>query len=309
MADMNGEQINIAVIGLGRMGRAISYRLHAHGYTVIGYDPSDNARAEVKKEGMHVVSTLHDACKYASIVWMMVPSDVVDQVLNEVKLFVPHNTIIIDGGNSNYSDSVRRAEELFTAGIQFLDCGTSGGIHGKDNGFCLMIGGNKAVYEQLVPLFMAVAAPDGHAYIGKSGAGHYVKMIHNGIEYALMEAYAEGFQLIKEGSFAAHNLNLKEIARVWNTSSVVRSWLLHLLYEILAQDHQFATISGRVPHTGMGLWTVQDAQASNVPVPVIKEALSVRIESQHTGGSYATKIVALLRNKFGGHDVGIVEKE
>jgi 6-phosphogluconate dehydrogenase len=211
--------------------------------------------------------------------------------------------IIIDGGNSKFSDSMRRAQELVKENIYFIDCGTSGGIHGSENGFCLMIGGDKTAYDRIEPLSKVIATPGGYAYCGPSGAGHYVKMIHNGIEYGILQAYAEGFHLLKDGAFKNEHLNLEKIASVWNHGSVIRSWILELVQDIMKEDPTLEDIKGTVASTGMGLWTVEEAHQSKIPVPVIEESLNVRKWSEKTGGNYATKVVAMLRNKFGGHAV------
>ena len=234
----------------------------------------------------------------------MVPQgELVDKVIAQLRPFLKAGDIVIDGGNSQFSDSISRAHDLALDNIFFIDCGTSGGIHGRENGFCLMIGGNKKAYDTIEPLCKAVSAPGGCAYVGPSGAGHYVKMVHNGIEYGLLQAYAEGFDLLKNGQFKDQQLDLAKIAQLWNHGSIIRSWILELVQEIMEDDSNLKGIKGNVASTGMGKWTVEQAHESGVSVPVIEESLEVREWSEKTGGNYATKIVAMLRNKFGGHAV------
>lgn len=293
--------MKVGLIGLGRMGSALAERLLAGGHEVVGFDPVEQMRVAAQQIGVLVVDTIAQVCQEVTIVWLMVPVDAVESVLEEVCRHVYAGAIVIDGGNSFYKDSQRRALVLAQDGISFLDCGTSGGVHGRAEGFCLMVGGDIAAYTKVCPLFVALAAPGGLAHVGPSGAGHYVKMVHNGIEYGLLEAYAEGFQLLKKGSFASDNLNLEEIARIWNVSSVIRSWILELTRQIFEQEQKLTEVSGEVAETGMGAWTVQEAHKHGIPVEVIEQADHVRAWSRETGGDYRTKIVALLRNKFGGH--------
>jgi 6-phosphogluconate dehydrogenase len=247
--------------------------------------------------------------KNIHIFWLMVPhGELVDQVIAQLRPLLKAGDIVIDGGNSNFSDSMRRAQELALGSINFIDCGTSGGVHGRVHGFCLMVGGNKKAYDHIEPLLHAVAAPDAYAYVGPSGAGHYVKMVHNGIEYGLLQAYAEGFHLLKDGQFKDEHLDLEKIAALWNHGSVIRSWILDLVQNIMKEDQNLHDIKGNVAATGMGKWTVEQAHAMNIPVPVIEESLKVREWSEKTGGNYATKVVAMLRNQFGGHAVSKEEK-
>lgn len=294
--------MKIGVVGLGRMGEAIAYRLYKAGYAVIAYDMSIDARNMVASYGVAVVDTIEALAQQVNIVWVMVPSgSVTTHVIQTLCALLPEHSILIDGGNSCFKDSIRHAQDALKKNISFLDCGTSGGVHGKEVGFCLMVGGDRAAYDKVYHFLQAIAAPKGCAYIGRSGTGHYVKMVHNGIEYALMQAYAEGFHVIKEGTFKQDNLNLADIADVWRHGSVIRSFLLDLSYAIFEKDQLLNSISGEVAQTGMGLWTQQEAEQNNIAVPVISESLRVRNWSCKTGGNYGTKIVALLRNQFGGH--------
>lgn len=297
--------MNVGIIGLGRMGSGVAQRLVQKGHTVVGYDPNSTTRTAAMKLGVSVVHSLQTLAQQTHIIFLFIPAgSIVDSVLNELLPYLRKGDIIIDGGNSNYQDSIRRSKQLFEKQMLFLDCGTSGGVHGKDIGYCLMVGGDRGAYMVAEPLFEAIAAANGCAYVGPSGAGHYVKMVHNGIEYALLQAYAEGFHLLKDGSFAAAELQLDVIARLWDQSSIIRSWILHLLDEILhEQDRDLSTIAGSIAESGTGRWTVEEGHKAGVPIDLIERALALRFESQKTGGNYATKLVALLRNKFGGHDV------
>jgi 6-phosphogluconate dehydrogenase len=296
---------NVAIIGLGKMGEALAYRAMQAEFKVFGFDVSADSCAVAAKNGVQIVSSLADfAEKDIHVFWLMVPQgELVDKVIAQLRPILKAEDIIIDGGNSKFSDSMRRAQELALNDIYFIDCGTSGGVHGRENGFCLMVGGNKKAYDMIESLLQAVATPGGFAYVGPSGAGHYVKMVHNGIEYGLLQAYAEGFDLLKNGEFKSEHLDLEKIAALWNHGSVIRSWILELVQNIMKEDQDLADIKGNVASTGMGLWTVEQAYKSDVSVPVIEAALAAREWSEETGGNYATKIVAMLRNQFGGHSV------
>ncbi len=296
--------MKIGVIGLGRMGEAIAYRLIEAGHEVIGFDTSADARKAVEASGGTTVTSITDLAKQAHIFWLMVPAgEVVDAVIKELHSHLSAGDIIIDGGNSKYTDSIRRAKELLQHEVFFLDCGTSGGVHGRADGFCLMVGGDNVIYTKIHSLLVAIAAPGGLAHVGPAGAGHYVKMVHNGIEYALLQAYAEGLHVIKEGSFKKQVLNLEEITRIWTQGSIIRSWILELAHGIVQKDPELKTVSGEIAESGMGKWTAQEAHKNNIPVSVIEESLNVRAWSRETGGNYATKLVAMLRKAFGGHAV------
>jgi len=232
----------------------------------------------------------------------MVPAgQPVDDVLAALTPHLNPNAIVIDGGNSFFKDSIRRHGQLAAKQIQFLDCGTSGGLHGKATGFSLMIGGNRPAFESIEPIFTAIAAPDGCLYVGPAGSGHFVKMVHNGIEYGLLQAYAEGFHLIKDGPYK--DINLADIAHVWNHGAIIRSWICQLAEEVLKKDQDLTGIQGSIGENLTGRWTVDTAKECNVPLPTIQQALDVRAWSRQTGGNYATKLVAVLRNAFGGHAV------
>jgi 6-phosphogluconate dehydrogenase len=294
--------MKFGIIGLGKMGMGIAQRVLAAGHTVYGYDPDVSARKNAAVLGMQICDTLVSIESTVEVIWIMVPAGTaVDDVINAVVPVIAKNCIVIDGGNSLYTDSVRRATQLATDGISFLDCGTSGGVHGLADGFCLMVGGGAAAYNTALPILEAIASPGGVAHVGPSGAGHYVKMVHNGIEYGLLQAYAEGFHLLKEGSYT--HLDLHQIAELWNTSAVIRSFILTLATNIFSHDQELQNIGGAIAESGTGKWTVENAHALHVPVDVIETALKVRATSRETGGNYATKVVALLREQFGGHAV------
>lgn len=294
--------MKLGVIGLGRMGAAIAQRAQKAGHCVLGYDPNIATQQEMQKLGIQIYETPAALAAEANVIWLMVPAGkIVDDTINHVMQSAKKDAIIVDGGNSNFIDSVRRAKELELKGFHFLDCGTSGGIHGLKDGFCLMIGGNLEAYKKIEPLLKAIATKDGYAHVGPSGAGHYVKMIHNGIEYGMLQAYAEGFQLLREGDYA--DLDLEQIAQLWQNGAVIRSWLLELAKNVFKEDQQFASIDGKIQEGGTGAWTVENAKKNNVPVPVIEASLKERAESRKTGGNFATKLIQMLRNAFGGHAV------
>jgi 6-phosphogluconate dehydrogenase len=285
------------------MGNAIAFRLLEAGHNVIGYDQGEEAKKLAEQMGVTMAHDLADLAKQTRAIWLMVPISSVDAVVDELKLYLKADDIIIDGGNSYYEDSMRRAKALATDGIIFLDCGTSGGITGRLGGFCLMVGGDEAAYTKIHSLLVAIAAPGGLGHVGPSGTGHYVKMVHNGIEYGLLQAYAEGFQIIKNGTFKKMGLDLEEISRIWNEGSIIRSFLLSLAHEVFKEGQGLRDVVGEVTEGGTGRWTVEEAKKHHISVPVIENALNVRAWSRESGGDYATKVIAMLRHKFGGHEV------
>lgn len=294
--------MKIAVVGLGKMGNALVYRLTNAGFQVIGFDPDVKARRKAAVYGAHVTDSLEHCAQQATVIWLMIPAgELVDNVLEQLKPYLQKESIIIDGGNSHFSDSVRRAKRLKSHGIHFIDCGTSGGLAGKRKGFSLMLGGDKKIIASIEPLFKALATSKGYAYMGPAGAGHYVKMVHNGIEYALLEAYAEGFHLLHSGSYK--NLDLETITQVWSHGSIIRSWILDLAHAVFKRDQNFDNVDGAIQESGMGAWTIQEAYAQKIPALLIEDALEIRAWSRQSGGNYATKLVALLRHEFGGHSI------
>lgn len=294
--------MNIGLIGLGKMGQAIAHRLLKAGHHLIGFDSAPTVVNYFKQIGGQGVDTIDALVEKARVIWLMVPAGKpVDDVLASLRPKLRSGDIIIDGGNSHFKDSVRRYNELQKINVHFLDCGTSGGLHGEQYGFSLMVGGDKPAFLAAEAIFKALAADQGYAYLGPSGAGHYVKMVHNGVEYALLQAYAEGFHLLKEGAY--HDLDLEQVCRVWNGGSIVRSWLVELARQVFEKDQALTSIGGQIGENKTGRWTVDDALEHKIPVKTLEQALAIRAWSRETGGNYATKVVAMLRNQFGGHPV------
>ena len=291
--------MELGMIGLGRMGGNMTTRLERDGHDVKTYDPGVESTAATLEE-------LRDQLDAPRAFWMMVPSgQVTEGTFQQLLTIAAPGDTIVDGGNSNFRDSQRRYAEARERGIHFVDCGTSGGIWGLENGYCLMVGGDDAAVSRLEPAFISLAPEDGYAHVGPSGAGHFVKMVHNGIEYGLMQAYAEGFEVMARSEF---DLDLHEIAGIWRYGSVVRSWLLELLYAAFEQEgSDLASIRGYVEDSGEGRWTIHEAIAENVPVPVITAALYARFSSRQDE-SFAAKVEAALRNQFGGHAVKAAEE-
>ncbi len=295
--------MELGFVGLGRMGGNMVERLLGGGHRVVAYDRSPEAvtRAVAKgAAGTGSFKELANALAPPRTVWVMVPAGpATEETVTALGELLASGDTIIDGGNSYFKDDCRRADELRPRGVHYLDAGTSGGIWGLKNGYCLMIGGERAVYARLEPIFKTLAPADGYGWMGPHGAGHYVKMIHNGIEYGMMQAYAEGFALLEKSEFG---LDLRAIAHLWNQGSVVRSWLLELAEMALEQDPKLAAIKGHVEDSGEGRWTVQDAIDKDVPAPAITLALFARFRSRQQD-SFADRMLAALRNAFGGHAV------
>lgn len=300
--------MNVGIVGLGKMGSAIAQRLVDAGYNVIGFDTDRQACQQAKENGVEIVDKLADVAQKARVIWLSLPAGlVVDEVIEQLMIAMKEGDIIIDAGNNHYIDSQRRASLLALRKIFFLDCGLSGGLQARGKGFCLMIGGDAASYTKVEAIFAAVAAPGGVAHVGSSGAGHYVKMVHNAIEYGLLEAYAEGLHLLHAGSFAKE-LDLANIADLWNHGSLIRSWLLEIAHTVLEQDEELKKISGEVAQGGTAQWASEDAKKRGIALPVIDEAIKARKESQKSGGNYATKLIAMMRHIFGGHAITVVKK-
>ena len=297
--------MQIAMIGLGRMGGNMTERLLRKGHSVVAFDRTPEVAAKYQKLGATGCSDLRavvDALTAPRVIWIMVPAgDPVDQTIATLTPKLSKGDIIIDGGNSNFHDSIRRGRELASSGIEFIDAGTSGGIWGLENGYCLMVGGNDAAVAHCEPIFRALAPDDGYAHVGPTGAGHYVKMVHNGIEYGLLQAYAEGYEIL-HASKTFPSLDLDQIANVWQHGSVVRSWLNELAAAAFARDASLSAIKGWVADSGEGRWTVQEAIDLDVPAPVITLSLQARFRSRQTD-SFGAKVIAALRNEFGGHAV------
>jgi 6-phosphogluconate dehydrogenase len=294
--------MRLAMIGLGKMGYNMTLRLLQGGHEVVAVDRNLDVARELAGKGAVFAENVADAItklQAPRIAWVMVPSQVTDAVINELADRLSKGDVLIDGGNSNWHDSRSRAEKLAAKGIHWCDAGTSGGIWGLKNGYCLMVGGAPEPVKLCEPIFKTLAPADGYAHVGAAGAGHYVKMVHNGIEYGLMQAYAEGFEIMKTSPYG---FDLHNIASIWGHGSVVRSWLLELLEDALAKDHDLKAIKGFVEDSGEGRWTVQAAIDQNVPAPIITLSLQTRFRSRQDE-SYGAKILAALRNEFGGHAV------
>jgi 6-phosphogluconate dehydrogenase len=293
--------MNIGIIGLGKMGQQLAIRLLKSNFIVFGFDVDEENSHRAGQFGVTMLPSVHAIVQKVELLWLMVPhGELIDSILKEVPTS-SKKCIVVDGGNSHYKDSMRRSIELEKQGIDFLDCGTSGGLAGGELGFCLMIGGAKDAYEKSIPVFKALAAPLGYAHVGPSGAGHYIKMIHNGIEYALLESYAEGFNLLKQGSFK--ELDLAQIAGLWENGSIIRSLICTLSRQVFERDTEFSSISGAIGENATGAWSLSEAKEQAQPVPLIEESLKIRAWSRKTGGDWRTKLVAELRHQFGGHPV------
>ena len=295
--------MELGMIGLGRMGANMAERLVLGGHRIISYDRSPEAIQRVVDKGAVGSRSLADFVQQLSqprAAWLMVPAgDPVDQTIEQLLPQLAKGDVIIDGGNSYYKDSIRRAEKLKQQGIYFVDAGTSGGIWGLKVGYCMMLGGEKEIVERLDPIFKTLAPKDGYLHVGPNGAGHFVKMIHNGIEYGMLQAYGEGFELLKASGF---DLDLGKIAHLWNQGSVMRSWLLELAESAFNKDPELASIKGYVEHSGEGRWTVLEAVERNVPASVLTLSLFARFASRQED-SFSAKVIAALRNEFGGHAV------
>ncbi len=294
----------IGIIGLGRMGLGIGRRLKGRGWRVLGYDREESARERAREGGIESFEDLESLCKAFSkgkLIWIMVPARTVDEVIGSVKRFLSEGDILIDGGNSFYKDSERRAKELSEIGVHFLDVGVSGGVWGEEQGYCLMVGGEEEVFKGIEDLFKDLAYEgDGYSYVGGNGAGHFVKMVHNGIEYGMMQAIAEGFELLGKSHYG---LDLMEIARIYTKGSVIRSWLMELTYLAFRDfGKELKEIEPYVEDSGEGRWTVQTAVELGVPLWVIADSLFNRFRSRESD-SLRDKLLAALRYEFGRHEV------
>lgn len=295
--------MELGMIGLGRMGANMAQRLQQGGMAVTGYDPARAAREQLAATGSATAATLEElvhGLPAPRILWLMVPSEVVDTVLDQLLPLLAPGDAIVEGGNSWYRLSQQRAARCRQQGVDFADCGTSGGVWGLQEGYCLMVGGEPASVQRLAPLFDALAQDRGWAHVGPVGAGHYCKMVHNGIEYGMMQAYAEGFALMEKK--AEFDLDLAQVAQVWRHGSVVRSWLLDLSTDALQRNPAMDGIAPYVEDSGEGRWTVAEAIALDVPAPVITLSLLERLRSRQAN-SFADRMLAAMRNEFGGHAV------
>ncbi|GAB4366396.1 MAG: decarboxylating 6-phosphogluconate dehydrogenase [Deltaproteobacteria bacterium] len=295
--------MRLAMVGQGKMGLNMTRRLLRGGHEVVALDRSRAAVEAAAREGAIPAFSLSEAVSRLSpprIVWLMVPAGPpVDENVDRLGSTLSGGDIVVDGGNSLFKEAPRRAERLGGNGIRFLDAGTSGGIWGLAEGYCLMVGGDEEAYRIVSPILDTLAPPEGHAYVGPHGAGHFVKMVHNGIEYGMMQSYAEGFDLL---SAAPYDLDLRRIASLWNRGSVVRSWLLELAERALEKDPGLSSLSPYVEDSGEGRWTVEQSIAAGVPLPTIALSLYMRFLSRQEN-SFAMRMLAALRNEFGGHAV------
>lgn len=292
--------MKLYMIGLGRMGSGMARRLLSKGHRVVGYDADAEARRRAKAY-MEVLEDLSEIERERNkLLWLMVPHHVVDSVLETLRPYLREGDVVVDGGNSHYRDSQRRYEELKAIGVSFLDVGVSGGVYGEEIGYCLMVGGDRHAFEKLEPIFRDLSYEGrGYAYLGPAGAGHFAKMVHNGIEYAFMQAIGEGFELLRESGFG---YDLKEVARLYNTGSVIRGWLMELTQKVFEDFKDLEELSPYVEDTGEGRWTVEEAIKRAVPVPTIAEALFARFRSRQEN-SFRDRLLAGLRYQFGRHKV------
>jgi 6-phosphogluconate dehydrogenase len=292
------------MIGLGRMGANMARRLVRGGHEVVVSNRSPEPVEQLEAEGAvgaRSLGELLERLKAPRAIWVSLPAgEVTENTLNQLAPLLKGGDVIVESGNSFFKDTIRRAELLKASGLDLLDQGTSGGIWGLEIGYCLMIGGSRASFERLEPAFKTLAPPDGYLYTGPSGSGHFVKMVHNGIEYGMLQAYGEGFEILKSSDFAA--LDLRAISHLWNQGSVVRSWLLELAERAFEKDPALASIRGYVEDSGEGRWTVLESIEKNVPAPVLALSLMMRFRSRQDE-SFGAKVIAALRNEFGGHAV------
>jgi len=299
--------MKIGMVGLGKMGANMTRRLLRHHHEVVVYDVNQKAVEGLATVGAVGAASLGDLVSQLEgprAIWIMVPAgDVTDRTVAELGELLGPGDTLVDGGNSRYTDSMARAQALAPKEVSFVDAGTSGGVWGLEEGYCLMLGGEKGAIERLEPIFAALAPEKGFAHVGPSGAGHFTKMVHNGVEYGLMQAYGEGFELLQSSPF---DLDLGQVAEVWRHGSVVRSWLLDLAARALKEDPGLQRVEGWVEDSGEGRWTLETAIDNAVPIPVIAQALFARFASRQDE-SFSAKMLAALRNQFGGHSVRPVD--
>lgn len=296
--------MELAMLGLGRMGANMARRLMGGGHRVVLWNRTTSvAQKLAEEERGEFVAAPADAVaklKPPRILWIMLPAgETTGQMVQQLLQHASPGDILIDGGNSRYTDSLRRAEQVRARGLHFLDVGTSGGIWGLAEGYCLMIGGEREAFQKVEPVFRTLAQPEGYAHVGPNGAGHFTKMVHNGIEYGMLQAFGEGFEILKASQF---KLDLGQLAHLWNHGSVVRSWLLELAERAFQADPELASVKGYVEDSGEGRWTVMEAIDRNVPAPVITLSLLARFVSRQPE-SFSAKTIAALRREFGGHAV------
>ena len=295
--------MEIGLIGLGKMGYQLALNLLDKGHQVTGYDVMEASRKQAEDAGIKTVPTLEELTAKETerkVIWMMVPAGKpLESVLIQLMELLVEGDILIDGGNSNYKDSIRHAELAAKKGLHFMDLGTSGGTSGARNGACMMIGGNEEAFRYIEPVIQQICVEDGYLYTGKSGSGHFLKMVHNGVEYGMMQAMGEGFELVEKSDFDFDNA---DVAKVWNNGSVIRSWLMELAEQAFQKDGHLDEMTGAMQSSGEGQWTVETGLELKVPTPVISMSLMMRYRSMQED-TYAGKVVSALRNEFGGHAV------
>lgn len=295
--------MDVGIVGLGKMGYNIAINLLKKEYTVAAFDTNKDNVEKIKREGAIGAYSLNELTEKMSgrrVIWLMVPSgSIVDGIINELVNYLSPGDIIIDGGNSNYKDSIRRYQMLKEKQIDFVDCGTSGGTSGALNGACTMVGGEKEVIDFCGKVFEDISVENGYLHVGKPGSGHFTKMVHNGIEYGMMQAIAEGFEVLEKSDF---DVDFEKVAKVWNNGSVIRGWLMELTESAFSKDKKLDGIKGTMFSSGEGKWTVESALDLGVPTPVIALSLMMRYRSLQDD-TFTGKVVAALRNEFGGHAV------
>lgn len=295
--------MQVGIIGLGKMGFNLALNLKRNNYQVVAQDVNTDFVSKIGDEGIETAYTVEELCQKLTgrrVIWLMVPAgEIVDAVIVSLRPYLSKNDIIIDGGNSNYNDSKRRYTQLKEHGIDFLDCGTSGGTSGALNGACTMIGGDAAVFDYVAQVFKDISVENGFLYTGAAGSGHFTKMVHNGIEYGMMQSIAEGFEVFEHSEF---DIDFQKTAKLFNHGSVVRSWLMELTENAFSKDARLDGIKGIMHSSGEGKWTLETALDLGVPTPVIALSIMMRYRSQMSD-TFSGKVVAALRNEFGGHAV------
>jgi 6-phosphogluconate dehydrogenase len=295
--------VKLGMVGLGKMGYNLVLNLMENGHEVVANDINEEAMQKIKAEGAEIAAdyqAMADMLPKPRVIWLMIPAgDLIDQVIEKFTPYLEEGDILIDGGNSNYKDTLKRAEKLSAAGIHFMDVGTSGGMEGARHGACTMIGGDAEVFAHVEPIFKDISIEKGYLYTGKVGSGHFLKMVHNGIEYGMMQAIAEGFEILEKSQF---DYDYKEVSRVWNHGSVIRSWLMELMENAFSKEPKLESIKGVMHSSGEGKWTVETALDLQTAAPVIALSLMMRYRSLEDD-TFTGKVVAALRNEFGGHAV------
>ncbi|MDQ0415262.1 phosphogluconate dehydrogenase (NAD(+)-dependent, decarboxylating) [Mesobacillus stamsii] len=295
--------MKLGMIGLGKMGYNLVLNLMENGHEVVANDINEEAMQKIKGEGAEIAAdyqAMVDMLPKPRVIWLMIPAgDLIDQVIEKFTPILEEGDILIDGGNSNYKDTIRRAEKLSAAGIHYMDVGTSGGMEGARDGACTMIGGDSEVFAHVEAVFKDISIEKGYLYTGKVGSGHFLKMVHNGIEYGMMQAIAEGFEILEKSPF---DYDYQEVSRVWNHGSVIRSWLMELMENAFSKEPKLENIKGVMHSSGEGKWTVETALDLQTAAPVIALSLMMRYRSLEDD-TFTGKVVAALRNEFGGHAV------